>query len=157
MVRVITIIFALISSITACSSAKRSTTIIKKEDIQSIAKSTVISVMAKEDFPLPKGAQSFVKMGKFEVNENVYDAKGQKLLLPRHTIIEGLYSNDGSVCEIEWGVVYMNEVKYKAREGVIDLSFITDATLCSPSRGVKKGDKLIITYNQNLIDKPFNE
>ena len=144
------LIFSAILSLAACSNESLPTPNKLSQNVQAIPPHTVISAISKTSFAIPKNSQSIVKMGKFKVVDNVYDPIGHQVLIPRGAIIDGLYSNDGTTCEISWKTVYSSSDDFDDNQGSIALGRVTNASVCNPQRGVKSGERVTLTFRPEL-------
>ncbi|MFN8770960.1 MAG: hypothetical protein ACK5Z5_04355 [Neisseriaceae bacterium] len=137
-------------ALTSCSTQETPTPQQLTQDIQSLPPSTIISVVAKDNYQVPTGAQIIERTGLYETTDNTYDEKGYRILIPRQSIVRGVYSNDGKKCMVTWKAIYANRIEYKKNAGSIALSKQVAPTFCDPVRGIKQNDRLRIHLNKNL-------
>lgn len=147
--------FALISLLTvalaACGTTYNAPTGTKLSgNIEAVAAYTIVSVISQNDFTIPKQSQNIIQLGTFKVNDNVYDLHGNKVLIPRDAIISGLYSNDGVSCMVEWKAVYIDLDEYNRENGSLTLRDLTIASVCDPLRGIKKGDRVTLSFRPSI-------
>lgn len=138
----------LIASLTACSIPNDPTTQEISADIDSIPANTIISVISVHKLAVPKNSsETITKLALFKTVDNTYSKDGVNVLIPRHAIIDGLYSNNGVNCTIKWKSVHFNHQKYKGQEGSLSLVSATQESVCNPKVGVKSGSRSLITFN----------
>lgn len=134
----------LAAAISSCSTEQVPTPGKLSLDVQALPPSTVISVIAEESYKTPKGSQVVEKSGVFKVKDNIYSERGSQVLIPRGAIVGGSYANDGVSCTVTWNSVYANADEYAENRGSFELSNVSSPTICNPTRGVKKNDRLVI-------------
>lgn len=143
----ITLAGLLTIALAACSTTANTPTGLKlSQNIQSVASNSVMSVISRSDFAVPKHAQNVVQLGTFKAMDNVYAPDGNKVLIPRDAIVSGLYSNDGVNCMIEWKAVYTNLTEYENKNGSLTLRELTTESRCDPQYEIKTGDRVTISF-----------
>jgi hypothetical protein len=133
-----------IISLAACSSNNVPTPQKLSQDISQLPNTQVFSVVAKKNFRVPKNAQIIEEAGEFKTIDNIYDADGEKILIPRGAIVSGTYTNDGVNCKIVWKSIYVNDEEYDENRGSFILGEITEPSTCDPTRGIKSGGRVTI-------------
>ena len=133
------------ASIIGCSS-NSSNYYKASNNVLEIPSSTIISARSMKDFPMPENNQAVIELEGFKIRDDIYDASGERVIIPKHAIISGLYTNDGQYCEISWKSVYMNESNFKAKKAPISLQNLTEKSTCEPTVGIKKGNVINIKF-----------
>ncbi|MDQ5921616.1 MAG: hypothetical protein QG673_1675 [Pseudomonadota bacterium] len=142
------IISLLIIGLASCGTDNTPTPQRMTQNVQSIPGNTVISVVSQDKYDAPHGAEIIEKKGSYRVIDNIYDTDGYQVLIPRNALISGIYTNDGVNCQIHWKAIYANEKEYEENRGSFVLDQTTSPSICVPTRGIKKGDRLVIRFNQ---------
>jgi hypothetical protein len=142
-------------SLSACSSYNTPTPYKLSRDVEKVPPSTVISVTSVDSYQIPQGSQIIERSGLYKAVDNVYDAQGYKVLIPRDSIITGTYKNDGVSCSVTWGAVYINREEYNQDRGSFSLSKVTQPSICDPIKGVKSGNRLTITFNKDSMNMMY--
>ncbi len=121
-------------------------TIRLSQNIDHIPADTVIVATSEASYRVAKGTQIIEKSGIYKTSDNIYDEDGEKILIPRHAIISGIYSNDGIHCKITWKSIYRDMDSYYNKQGSFSLARRTHPSYCDAERGVKSGDKVTIKF-----------
>lgn len=136
-------------SLIGCSSSNTPTPQKLSQDMKSISTNTAISVVSQQTYSVPRDAQIIEETGLYRVIDNIYDTDGYNVLIPRGALVSGMYANDGLQCHISWKSIYVNKDEYENNRGTFTLGSITAPSTCAPTRGIKKGDRIIIKFTGN--------
>ncbi|MFN8769682.1 MAG: hypothetical protein ACK5Z5_00080 [Neisseriaceae bacterium] len=153
MKRLIIVNFLSIILMMACTTNGQTPTPQKlSQDIQSLPSNTIISVISLETYAAPKGAEIIEKAGLYETVDNIYDARGYNVVIPRNALVRGIYTNDGKQCTVTWKAIYLDKQHYNKNMGSFEVGKQSVPTICDPIRGVFKGQRLLLHLNRALAE-----
>ena len=131
----------------ACSSEKTPTPEKVSHNLQAVPDDKVVAVISEKTHKAPEAGQIVDETVAYKTVDNIYDAQGAELLIPRGTVISGNYINDGVSCVIVWKAAYANSHEYKNKHGTFSLSDIAKSSRCDPVKGLKVGSHVFIKFN----------
>jgi len=139
-------IFFVLISLIACSSEQSPTPGKLRQNLYVIPENKGVAVVPEQTYKAPQAGQIIDENVVYKTVDNVYDKKGEELLIPRGSVITGNYINDGTSCVIVWKAVYANKYEYKKKNGTFSLSDIAKPTFCDPVKGLKIGNRIFIKF-----------
>ena len=131
----------------ACSSDKTPTPEKVSQNLQAVPDEKIVAVVAEKTHKAPEAGQIVDETVIYKTVDNIYDAQGAELLIPRDTVITGNYINDGVSCVIVWKAAFANKSEYKNKHGTFSLSDIAKSSRCDPVKGLKVGSHVFIKFN----------
>ncbi|HMT02814.1 MAG TPA: hypothetical protein PKD00_05815 [Burkholderiales bacterium] len=116
------------------------------KNVLEMPKATTISTRSMKNFSMPDDNQAIEELGSFKVRDNIYNSSGEQVIIPKHAVISGLYSNDGRNCSISWKSVYANEKNFNAKKVSFSIQDLTEDTACTPDVAIKKGNVVNVQF-----------
>ena len=149
----ILLLVALATSLAACSSDNVShAQHLATNKLQTIPDQSQVEILALTSFAAPTNGGTIVKSGPFQTEDKVYQSNGHTIIIPRRAVLEGLYTNDGTTCNVVWKKVYPDIVEYKKQRSSLDVENVSSAiTKCDPARGIKSDDRLIVNFDPSKL------
>lgn len=140
------LIACMFAGIIGCSSNSSPNYYKASNNVLEIPSSTIISAHSMNNFPMPENNQAVVELEGFKIRDDIYDASGERVIIPKNAVISGLYNNNGQYCEISWKSVYMNEKNFKAKKAPISVLNLIEQSVCEPTVAIKKGNVINIKF-----------
>lgn len=143
------LIGSMLLGLVACSGTSVPTNQPISHDLDEIPYQSKDAIIAMRSFDVPKGSTPVIQSGPFQLDDNIYKDNGHTKLIPRRSILEGVYYNDGTSCTVTWKNVFPSIVEYKKQRNDWDVVSASSDTLCDPKRGIKAGDRMVVKFNPN--------
>ena len=118
------------------------------QNLARISPGSVINVVAMVPMDTPNPSQpKVVNSAAFRVADNVQAATPDKsILIPQNAFITGIYSNDGSSCQVSWQEVFQNYRTLETDQGALSIASLASNSSCDPKQGIHAGQLININF-----------
>jgi hypothetical protein len=146
------LIFASTISLSACglfnSSSSKPTPRAMNQDISLINTGTVVNAVSLVPLDIPNPSQpKVVNSAVFRVTEDIFNYPNTAaILIPQNALVTGVYTNDGTICQISWQVIYADYAAMEQGYGALSIAPRVKNTTCDAKLGVRAGQLMNITF-----------
>lgn len=97
------------------------------------------------DVPNPSQTK-IVNTAAFRVSQTVLSGLNSAPIIKQDYIITGIYSNDGTTCQISWQAIYPDYASLEKNQGDLNIGTLLNNNSCNPKLGIKPGQLIEIVF-----------
>ena len=108
---------------------------------------TVIYAVNLVPMGVPNPTQAkIVNTAAFRVTQNVLSGLNSAVIIKQDYIITGVYSNDGTTCQISWQGIYPDYTSLEKNHGDLGAGELLNNNSCNPKLGIPPGQLMQIIF-----------
>lgn len=108
---------------------------------------TIIYAINLVPMDVPNQSQpKIVNSAAFRVSQNVLSSLNSAVIIKQDYIITGVYSNDGTTCQISWQAIYPDYASLEKNQGDLNIGTLLNNNSCNPKFGIKPGQLIEIVF-----------
>ncbi len=108
---------------------------------------TIIYAVNLVPMDVPNPSQTkIVNTAAFRVSQTVLSGLNSAPIIKQDYIITGIYSNDGTTCQISWQAIYPDYASLEKNQGDLNIGTLLNNNSCNPKLGIKPGQLIEIVF-----------
>lgn len=117
------------------------------DNLRQISSGMIINIVSLSPMDIPNPSQKKITTnGIFRVTQAVVSQSDGRILIPQNSLISGIYTNDGQVCQVIWQNIYINYAQMEQGNGTNIADGKVSRSLCSPKLGLRSGEAIAIKF-----------
>ncbi len=116
--------------------------------VEQITQGTTMTLIAMVPMDVPNTTKKMVRNDTvFRVATDLLDNTNSSILIPKNSLLYGVYNNDGKSCSISWQVIYGDYRAMELHQGYLGIANRLSNFSCNPKTGVIVGNSIEVTFN----------
>jgi hypothetical protein len=108
---------------------------------------TIIYAINLVPMDVPNPSQpKIVNTAAFRVTQNVLSGLNSAVIIKQDYIVTGVYSNDGTTCQISWQGIYPDYASLEKNHGDLGAGELLNNNSCNPKLGIPPGQLMQIIF-----------
>lgn len=108
---------------------------------------TIIYAVNLVPMDVPNPSQTkIVNIAAFRVSQTVLSGLNSAPIIKQDYIITGIYSNDGTTCQISWQAIYPDYASLEKNQGDLNIGTLLNNNICNSKLGIKPGQLIEIVF-----------
>lgn len=108
---------------------------------------TIIYAINLVPMDVPNPSQTkIVNSAAFRVSQNVLSGLNSAPIIKQDYILTGVYSNDGTTCQVSWQAIYPDYTSLEKNQGDLNVGTLLNNNSCNPKLGIKPGQLIEVIF-----------